>query len=198
MTPTPSSAPGGAWGDALRAYVIERRAARPLPDRATLSAADEWRCRIVGGAFIAWLERHGPSFLREREVHRRVLGVDPDPLIVFTSDVPGLVAAAEILGSGSDRIVCLTEPEFDAWVALRPDAGFRHHVHVWSYLRSVLEPDFEAKARAKHPLADGHAYWQHVEGTLWAPLAGRGVDHLWAWDGREPVLLEEAFTSWVT
>lgn len=32
---------------------------------------------------------------------------------------------------------------------------------------------------------------------MWAVNAGRGVDHLWRWDGQAPELLEEALTHWV-
>jgi hypothetical protein len=33
---------------------------------------------------------------------------------------------------------------------------------------------------------------------MWAVNAGRGVDHLWGWDGRKPELLEEAMSHWVS
>lgn len=32
---------------------------------------------------------------------------------------------------------------------------------------------------------------------MWALNSGRGVDHLWRWDGGEAGLLEEALTHWV-
>ncbi len=38
------------WTEDLRRFAAARRAARPLPDRSTLTPAQEWQCRIVGGA----------------------------------------------------------------------------------------------------------------------------------------------------
>ncbi len=40
-----------------------------------------------------------------------MLGVDPEPAILFTSNVPGLVAAQELVGSGHNRVVFLLEDE---------------------------------------------------------------------------------------
>ncbi len=186
-----------AWTEDLRRFAAACRAARPLPDRGTLTLAQERQCRIVGGALLAWLREHGPSFLQERAAMARLLEVDPDPAIVFTSDVPGLVAAQEILGPDHDRVVFMLEEEFAAAEPRAADLGYVRHVHVWSRFHPELEPGFAAQARSKHPIPASSEYWQHAEGTMWAPNAGRGVDHLWCWDGRQPELLEEALTHWV-
>ena len=122
------------------------------------------------------------------------LGIEPDPCIVFTTDVPGLVAAEEILDR-SDRIACLSGTAFDLWLSQEPDENFRWHVCVWSRFCDPIDADVLEAAREAFPLPEERTYWLHSEGTLWAPLAGRGVDHLWAWDGQEPELLEEAFQS---
>lgn len=185
------------WAEELREFVAACRAARPLPERDTLTPALEWQCRIVGGALLTWLHEHGPGFLQERAVMASLIGVDPDPVIVFTSDVPGLVAAEELLGSDHERVVFLLEEEFADAAPRAADPGFVRHVHVWSRFLPDLERDFAVAARTKHPIAAQDSYWQHAEGTMWAPNAGRGVDHLWRWDGREPELLEEALTHWV-
>ena len=52
-----------------------------------------------------------------REFMAALLGVDPDPVIVFTSDVPGLVAAQAILGGDHELVICLLEEAFAHWVA---------------------------------------------------------------------------------
>ncbi len=127
----------------------------------------------------------------------KLLEIDPGPFIVFTSDVPGLVAAQEILGQDHDRIDFLLEGEYASSALLAADTKFRYHVHVWSFFRSAVEPTLETKARTKYPLRKGCIYWQHSEGTLWGLNAGRGGDHLWRWDGHTPELLEEAFSQWV-
>jgi hypothetical protein len=126
-----------------------------------------------------------------------LLGVDREPAIVFTSDIPGLVAAQGIVGPEHERVVYLSEDEFAAAPARASDPQYRWHVHVWSFFRSEVEPAFAAQARAQYPIASGCCYWQHSEGTMWAVRAGRGVDHLWRWDGDKPELLEEAMSHWV-
>ncbi|TVR92458.1 MAG: hypothetical protein EA416_07330 [Trueperaceae bacterium] len=185
------------WAEDLRRFAAACRTARPLPDRGAFTAAQEWQCRIVGGALLAWLHEHGPGFLRERATMAALLGVDPDPVIVFTSDVPGLVAAREILGDDHELVICLLEEEFADAPARAADPGYVRHVHVWSRFLPELEREVAAAARAQHPISASSSYWQHAEGTMWAPNAGRGVDHLWRWDGREADLLEEALTHWV-
>jgi hypothetical protein len=152
----------------------------------------------VGGTLLTWLRELGPRLLQEREVLHTTMGVSPDPWIVFTSNLPGLVAAREILGTNSKRIVYLSEDEFRQWLAHSPDAAFRWHVHFWSLFLDDPRPGFLAEATRRHPISPPCVYWQHAEGTMWGKLAGRGVDHLWKWDGKEPSLLEEALTQWVS
>jgi hypothetical protein len=188
----------GEWTSRLRTYAAEHRAAVPLPDRDALTDAQEWHCRLVGGTILAWLRQHGPRFLEERVVMCKLLGIDRDPTIVFTSDVPGLIAAREIVGPDHERVVYLLEDEFAAAPPRVTDPEYKHHVHFWSFFRPELEPGFAAQARAKHPIPAGCSYWQHSEGTMWAVRAGRGVDHLWRWDGDKPELLEEAMSHWVS
>lgn len=188
----------GEWTSRLLAYATECRSAAPLPDRAALTDAQEWHCRIVGSTLLTWLRQHGPRFLQERAVMHKMLGIDRDPAIVFTSDVPGLVAAQEIVGTDHERVVYLLEDEFTAAPPRAADPEYKRHVHVWSYFRPEVEPGFAAAARAKHPIPADCSYWQHAEGTMWAVRAGRGVDHLWRWDGHKPELLEEAMSHWVS
>jgi hypothetical protein len=127
----------------------------------------------------------------------KLLDIDRDPLIVFTSDIPGLVTAQEIVGADHERVVFLLEDEYRVAPLLAADTAYKQHVHVWSFFRPELEPGFAAEAQAKYPIPDGCSYWQHSEGTMWAANAGRGGDHLWRWDGHEPGILEEAMSQWV-
>ncbi len=182
------------WTAKLRDYAEKCRAAAPLPDLDSLTEGQEWHCRIVGSTLLAWLREHGPRFLQERAVMCKLLDIDRDPAIVFTSDVPGLVAAREIVGPDHDRVVYLRVDEFDAVPARMADPEYKGHVHFWSFFRPEIEPGFEAEARAKYPIPAGCSYWQHTEGTLWAARAGRAADHLWRWDGHKPELLEEAMS----
>jgi hypothetical protein len=147
---------------------------------------------------LTWLRQVGPRFLQERAVMCKLLDIDHDPAIVFTSDLPGLVAAREIVEPDHERVVYLLEDEFAAAPARAADQEYKQHVHFWSFFRPEIEPGFAAEARAKHPIPEGCSYWQHSEGTMWAVNAGRGGDHLWRWDGHKPDLLEEAMSQWVS
>jgi hypothetical protein len=184
------------WIARLHEYAAGCRSAAPLPDRDALTEAQEWQCRIVGGSILAWFRRYGTQFLQERVTLHKMLGVDRDPAIVFTSTVPGLVAAQDIIGPNHERVVYLLEDEYAAMPAPLADPEYKWHVQFWSFFCPDIEPEFAAEARAKHPIPVGCGYWQHSEGTLWAVNAGRGIAHLWRWDGHEPELLEEAMSHW--
>lgn len=183
------------WFSRLRQEIAALRHRKPFPSIEDLTDAEEWQRRIIGGSVIAWLEQHSPAILRERQVLHKVMNVDPDPGIVFTSNIPGLLAADEIIGSNGQEVVFLHEKEYKRWLRKNPDKEYRWHVHFWSIFH---EPKLPARIKMMYPLNDGSSYWQHSEGTNWGALAGRGVDHLWQWDGVEPKLLEEGFQSWVS
>jgi hypothetical protein len=184
------------WMARVRQQIRTCREAAPLPRRDELALPDEWRCRIVGGAFLGWLRETGPQFLRERAVMSKLLKIEPEPSIVFTSDIPGLIAAQEIVGEDHERVAFLLDGDYAPLREADPD--YRWHVHFWSFFQPKVDPAIEREAGAKYPLPKGCAYWQHSEGTMWAANAGRGVNHLWQWDGSEPTLLEEAFSHWVS
>lgn len=185
---------GDEWKARLRAFFVDESGRDEIPPREELTDAQEMQCRIVGGALIAWLERHGPRMIQERSVLRAV-GFEPNPLIVFTSNVPGLVAAREILGEQPERVVYMTEARFRDFLRANPDPRYIWHVHHWSLFPPQLEAEFLEAARSGYPIADGCQYWQHVEGTLWGPSCGLEIRHLWQWDGAEPALLEEGMQS---
>ena len=77
-----------------------------------------------------------------------------------------------------------------------PELGYRWHVHTWSFFAGI-SPEVADRAK-QYPLGEGESYWLHEEGTMCGDLFGRGGGHLWKWDGREPVLLEEAIEQWVS
>lgn len=183
------------WVTSLRTYIADRRARHPLPGRADLSLAQEWQCRIVGGSLCTWLDRWGPGILEQRSVLHQAADVEENALVVFTSDVAGLVAAAEIIDAiTAERVAYLLTREYEAWIG-RHDDDFRYHLHTWSEFLVPPEKELLAQARGQFKLARGERFWQHSEGTLWAPQCGQGADHLWKWDGRQPELLAEAYGS---
>ena len=70
---------GEAWFEGLCAYRQEIVSRMPLPKRESFSLVEEWRCRIIGGAFINRLKNIGPRFWQERQVLSNALGVEPEP-----------------------------------------------------------------------------------------------------------------------
>jgi len=187
---------GTNWFDGLKAFVAACRASRPLLNREDLSTAEEMQCRIIGGSLITWLQKHGPRLLQERAVLAGLENWEKDPFIVFTSEQPGLVAGREILDDGPSTIAFLYPDEFTEWLKYHPDPEYRWHVHTWSFFAPL---DVETGRRAKKfSLAAGESYWLDKEGTMCGQLFGRGGDHLWKWDGNEPVLLQEFINQWVS
>jgi hypothetical protein len=186
-----SSAAAEAWFAALREL-----AAGPLPSVGSLSPGEERQRRIVGGSLIQWVQVHGPDFLAERAALAELLGIEPDPFVVFVSTLPGLIAAEQILGRDHPRVVAVAPEVFEAFLRDHPDPAARYHVHLWSLFDCAPGEAVLSRARTEYPIADGETYWVHLEGTDWAENAGRGGEHLWAWDGAELLLLQEAFTSW--
>lgn len=178
------------WADKLRQHIARCREAKPIPRRNSLTLADEWQCRILGGSLVNGLRRDQPHIIQEASA-LRVLDVDSDRLIVFTSTLPGLVAAREILGPDDDRVAYLLEDEFSTFNEQDYDEACRWHIHKWSFF--VEGGHLETYARPKHPLPKGATYWIHDDGCVWAQNAGDAVQHLWTWDGVKPTLVEERF-----
>ncbi len=193
----PMSEPDHPWFLELKHYIAECRRQRPIPQREQLSAAQDVQCTYVGGSLFAWLERTGPQFLRERKARHKVMGITPNPGIVFTSNTPGLVAAEDVLGLHQASYAYLFQDEFERWLAESPDEHLKWHVHVQSFFREDPAPAFLQQATKKYPLPAGSVYWQQSESTMWGKLAGKGVEHLWRWDQEKVELVAEAFLSWV-
>ena len=186
------------WESALTEHFDREYSAHPLPERARFSKAKEYQCCSVGGTLIAWLEDYGPRLLQEREVLRHALEVESDPTIIFTSTVPGLVAAKEILDPRPASVFYFLEDDFTSFLSRHPDPTFQWHVVYSSYFTHQLDADTLARAVAKYKLRSTERFWLHRESSMLAPLFGRGGDHLWKWNGRKPTLLEESFNTWVS
>lgn len=182
------------WFEELQSYVRSLRAKNPLPSSKSFRAARHARYRINGGSIVSWLENHEPHFLEQRRFWKPE---EDSPPTVFTSDITGLVAASEIFDPDVRGIVYLNEGQFNNWLRMNPDDEFLGHVHFWARWVDPPHKDFLEMAE-QYPLPPGGKYWQHQEGTLWGPLAGRGGDHLWIWDGNEATLVEEAMIRWIS
>lgn len=187
-----------ALAERLRTHLIEVRARDPIPARSALSLAEEWQCRILGGHLISWLREWGPAMIARRNAILPTRGDTDQPLVVFATDTPGVVAAAEILGPEPDGIVYCRLPELEALPKRSRDPHFRVHYELHSYFDGPDWRDVAAAARAAHPPAQGEELWIHHVADIMGPLAAQGSGHLWHWNGSEPKLIEEGWGQWVS
>lgn len=186
------------WTDLLRAHLAAVRARAPIPARESLSPSDEERCRILGGHLISWLSRWGPRLLRERNAIPRLRGDTSEPLIVFVTDTPGLVASAEILGSEQTRVVACRRSEYESFPGLAEDEEFKVHIELHSYFEEPPTQAAEADLRRKYEVTGKGQLWIHYDCSVLGKLFARGARHLWHWDGERPQLIEEAFDRWIS
>ena len=110
----------GDWMAQFREYSGACRVIKPLPPRDSLTLAEEHQCRTVGGTILTWLRHAGPRMLQERAAMCGVLGIDPAPVIVFTSNVAGAIAAQQILGADHERVIFLLEGEYAPLLSATP------------------------------------------------------------------------------
>lgn len=187
-----------SWQSSLSAYFDLEYHARPLPARESLSHEQEWQCRILGGAIYNWLQKYGGPLLREREMLRESMNVESEPIIVLTANMPGLVAACEILAQKPDSIFYFSPEAFQLFLETNPDKGFCWHVEYTNILEESLSEKNLSRAAEQFPIKDAERYWLHREVSTLGRLFARGGEHLWKWDGEKPVLLEEGFNMWVS
>lgn len=186
---------GKNWFDELKQFAMGRRAKYPIVDRDELSAEQEVQCCIIGTSLLTWLREHGPRLIQERAILANLKKWEEDPFIVFTSEQPGLVAARTILGDGHDTVAFLYPDEFTEYLQTHPDYEFRWHVHTWSIFAPLDDTAIEVD---DYPIGFAESYWLHKEGTMCGESFGRGGDHLWKWNGEEPVLLKECISQWIS
>ena len=184
------------WEDAVRNYEQDCRALKPVPPRSSLTAEEEWHCRILGGRMYTSLAPMIESDLAQRDA-LWVRKFARQPLVVFTTTMPGLVAARELFKPFA-KLLFLLPHEWEAWthVESRADSEYEFHVHHWSEMH-MMKDDKAEYAQQQFPEADLKTLRLHEEGSLFGPLAGTGAAHLWQWNGRELELLEEEFSLYI-
>ena len=170
------------------------RLEHPIPERSTLSAEQEWQCQVIGGELLSWLRSPLENILGQRHFFNKLMPFDPDPVIVFTTNTPGLVAAQIILGE-TDKILFLHHASWQRFAAgYKEDLYDRFLVHHWSLFEQAEKDVLEAQAFINFKQQFERLY-VHTAGELWGPRNGLQGKHLWAFDKAEGVLLEEAFES---
>lgn len=181
------------WRDRLRDFALEHRGDLEIPDGHDLEGLKNWQRRVTGGVLLQFLDfvqsgkvyEHFDTALDDRPLHER--------LFLFITDLPGAVAAGELIQSDSEQALWILKEEWSAWLsdpATDDDETYDRHYEFWSVWHQNLQADWDVED------LDGVDYWVHEEGFALADRAGRGAQHLWTWDGEEMEKVEEAITSW--
>ena len=110
-------------------------------------------------------------------------------------DIAGLVAAQEVRQKKDSPIVTLYPEELSNFSQHFPDNDYKYHVNIWSHFLEELDSATLKKAD-HYPLNNKEKYWLHVEGIMLGLRLGRGVEHLWNWNGRQAKLLRKSFLHW--
>lgn len=185
------------WLDGLVAFAAAHRRQRPL----ALPGADReaWASEraILGVSLAARLA----ELEAVRTARRSLPDADDDPAVVVTTSAAGAAAVEDLLAPDSaigllagGRVVPVTELEYRLWCIRHPDHGHRHHVNLWSWVKTNVPPQ-RASEFAAFPLAGDDAYWIHREGLSGAGQLDRRTSHLWRWDGRHATLLKAFVTE---
>jgi hypothetical protein len=180
------------WLQELKKHTVNCRKVRPIPGRNVLSRLQVLQMLIIKGSLLSrvnYLTSVTNPGLDEQNGHKDCL--------VFTSTCSGLVAAQEVMQEKNLPLCPLYPEELRIFLQSFPDNRFRYHVHLWSHFLEEL--DYETKKIAgRYPLSDRERYWLHVEGIMHGPKLGRGIEHLWSWNGSQPKLLKKSFRHWAT
>jgi hypothetical protein len=185
------------WVRALESHIALCRQSEPLPKRESFLEEQEQQCRILGGHLIAWLNDSGPQLMRERNALARIGGWDKDPHIVYVTDTPGVVAAAEILGESPLALTYCRAAELATFSEREADDRLQFHCELHSFFERAKEQD-AVGLRAQYEIAGTSTLWVHHTLSKMGPNFERGARHLWAFDGQQPSLVAEAFEAWIS
>lgn len=180
------------WLHELKKYAVNCRKLRPIPRRNFLSRPQIFQMIIIKGSLLSWINylnsatQPGPAELNGHNA-----------CFVFTSTCPGLVAAQEIMQGINLPLVALFPEELRLFFQSFPDNESRYHAHIWSHFLEELDSATK-KIAEQYPLSEKERYWLHVEGIMRGPKFGRGIEHLWSWNGSQTKLLKKSFMHWAT
>lgn len=154
------------WLTALKSCQQAELQVNPVPDRNNLSEEEEWHCRIIGGEFIGWYRHHLSEILQQR-MALEIKQFDTEPIVIFTTSLPGLVAAREIIKEPTENLVYLLHSEFEEWEVRHPVDEFIFHIHHWSYFQPTVDRELLALAQTRYPEIDRTEFRIHSSGDLW-------------------------------
>ena len=180
------------WSNKLLHHAEQCRKDNPVPERSGLSLPQTMQLHIIKGSLLNRLNTLPASKISAQGKQNRL-----EYNIVFTSNAAGLAAAKE-LGLGTNLpFFSLYPEELNNFLQIYPDIKLKHHVHIWSHFLEKLDSQTTMFAEP-YPVSVREKYWLHVEGIMCGPQLGRGMEHLWSWDGLRPKLLKKNFQHWAS
>jgi hypothetical protein len=180
------------WLQEIKKYSVTCRKLRPIPVRDAMSRPQILQSLIIKGSLLSWIDYLTTA------THRGHAELDGHSVcLVFTSTSPGLFAAQEIMQEKNLPLVVLYPEEFRVFLQSFPDNESRYHAHIWSHFLEELG-DETKKIAQRYLLSDKNKYWLHIEGIMRGPKLGRGIEHLWSWNGSKMKLLKKSFRQWAT
>ena len=180
------------WLQELKKHTANCRASRPIPGRDALSWPQILQLHIIKGSLLSWINNL-PSSITPGPAEQ----IENGTCIIFTSNDPGLVAAKEVMRGKKLPLVSLYPEELNGFLQRFPDSKYRYHAHLWSHFLEKLDSDTK-KIAERYPVNEQERYWLHVEGIMRGQRLGRGVEHLWSWNGSQTKLLKKSFLHWAT
>lgn len=180
------------WVQELEKYAVHCRKLRPIPGMNALSRPQTLQLLIIKGSLLSWI-----NYLTSTTQPGTTLLDGHNVCLVFTSASPGLVAAQEIMQGRNLPLVALYPEELRLFLQSFPDNESRYYVHIWSHFLEELDCETQ-KIAERYPLSGQERYWLHVEGIMHGPQFGRGIEHLWSWNGSQTKLLKKSFMHWAT
>lgn len=180
------------WFQEIKNHAENCRGSRPLPGRNRLSWPQILQLQIIKGSLLSWINNlPSPGAPGSNEQGAQEI------CIVFTSNCPGLVAAEEITLEKNIPLVFLYPDEWGHFSRLFPDTEYRYHAHIWSHFLEELDHETK-KIATRYPLNDKEKYWLHIEGIMRGQRLGRGIEHLWSWNGSQTKLLKKSLFHWAS
>jgi hypothetical protein len=177
------------WSPRLRAFAVECRKSRPIPNVNSLNRCDREKQRIY-----------------KATLHRRMVVQD---MTVAICEMPliAMPIAQRLWPSDDERVVLLTPEEQSRWNEMysHPKGAFWWFAYFWWKIEESPELEFApTHPNGQEPLwwndddvPNGECPWLLSVGASYGPLAGSGHQELWLWNGRRAKFIKNVST-WIS
>lgn len=177
----------------LRAFLLVRRAERPLP--ALTPGAERMIGDILADVFTDWVSANAARF--EPPPKRGLLGAAPPaPRFLYETDPAGIAVLRQREIGVPEAVTLVTVDDLQAWRDDPPQTMDDLYPIVSSFFTTGLPTALYQRAAARHRLRPGEQFIIHVRSVWTSPSTGHGGDDLWKTDGDRLTLLAPRFSRW--